>query len=69
MPKMDINLRNVLSASCGERGGLKQLKTQLMGTGQWDLVLLNVKYTLRLVLEALNCMHSQGYVHRNINGL
>ena len=69
MPKMDISLRNVLSASCGEHGDLKQLKMQLSGTEEWDLVLLNIKHILRSVLEALNYMHSQGFVHRNINGM
>ena len=33
---------------------------------QWELVLTNVKHVLRSVLKALDYMHSQGLVHRDI---
>ena len=62
MTKMDVSLRKVLSASYGEYGSLKQL----LGTEEWDVVLLNIKHILRSVLKALCYMHSQGFNHNNI---
>ena len=63
MPKMDISFSNVLSTI--EHGCLKQLVTH---TDQelWELVLFNVKHILKSVLKALDYMHSQGLVHRDI---
>ena len=63
MPKMDINFRNVLK----EHGYLKHMKMQLAEKReQWELVLVNTKHVLRSVLKALDYMHSQGLVHRDI---
>ena len=65
MPKMDINFRNVLSTK--QHGCLKHIKMQLVEKReQWELVLTNVKHVLRSVLKALDYMHSQGLVHRDI---
>ena len=65
MPKMDINFRNVLSTK--EHGCLKHMKMQLVEKReQWELVLVNTKHVLRSVLKALDYMHSQGLVHRDI---
>ena len=65
MPKMDINFRNVLSTK--EHGCLKHMKMQLVEKReQWELVLANTKHVLKSVLKALDYMHSQGLVHRDI---
>ena len=65
MPKMDINFENVLPTK--EHGCLKHIKMQLVEKReQWELVLTNVKHVLRSVLKALDYMHSQGLVHRDI---
>ena len=65
MAKMDINFRNVLSTK--EHGCLKHMKMQLVEKReQWELVLVNTKHVLRSVLKALDYMHSQGLVHRDI---
>ena len=65
MPKMDINFRNVLSTK--EHGCLKHMKMQLLEKReQWEVVLVNVKHVLKSVLKALDYMHSQGLVHRDI---
>ena len=62
---MDINFRNVLSTK--EHGCLKHMKMQLVEKReQWELVLVNTKHVLRSVLKALDYMHSQGLVHRDI---
>ena len=63
MPKMGVNLKNVLLAN--QCGCLKFLKTQLAKM-QWELVLLNVKYVLKCVLHASDHMNSLGIVHNNI---
>ncbi len=65
MPKMDINFRNVLST--GDHGCLKHIKMQLVEKRkQWETVLDNTKHVLKSVLNALDYMHSQGLVHRDI---
>jgi len=65
MPKMDINFRNVLSTK--EHGCLKHMKMQLLEKRElWEVVLTNVKHVLKSVLKALDYMHSQGLVHRDI---
>ena len=65
MNKMDINFRNVLSTK--EHGCLKHMKMQLIEKReQWECVLNNTKHVLRSVLKALDYMHSQGLVHRDI---
>ena len=63
MPKMGISFRNVLE----KHGCLKHMKMQLIEKReQWELVLVNTKHVLRSVLKALDYMHSQGLVHRDI---
>ena len=67
MQKMDINFRNVLSTK--DHGCLKHLKMKLVEKrDQWETVLLNVKHVLRSVLKALDYMHGQGLVHRDVKG-
>ena len=65
MQKMDINFRNVLSTK--DHGCLKHLKMKLVE--QWEAVLLNVKHVLRSVLKALDYIHEQGLVHRDVKGM
>ena len=64
---MDINLSNILSTL--QHGCLKHLKMQLVTHADhqelWQLVLFN-EYILKSVLKALDYMHSQGLVHRDI---
>ena len=68
MQKMDINFRNVLSTK--DHGCLKHLKMKLVEKrDQWETVLLNVKHVLRSVLKALDYMHGQGLVHRDVKGM
>ena len=68
MQKMDINFRNVLSTK--DHGCLKHLKMKLVEKrDQWEIVLLNVKHVLRSVLKALDYMHEQGLVHRDVKGI
>ena len=68
MQKMDINFRNVLSTK--DHGCLKHLKMKLVEKrDQWETVLLNVKHVLRSVLKALDYMHGQGLVHRDVKGI
>ena len=68
MQKMDINFRNVLSTK--DHGCLKHLKMKLAEKrDQWETVLLNVKHVLRSVLKALDYMHEQGLVHRDVKGM
>ena len=63
MPKMDIDFRSALK----EHGCLKEMKMQLVEKReQWELVLVNTKHVLRSVLKAIDYMHSQGLVHRDI---
>ena len=67
MQKMDINFRNVLSTK--DHGCLKHIKMKLVEKrDQWETVLLNIKHVLRSVLKALDYMHEQGLVHRDVKG-
>lgn len=56
MAKMGVDFKKVLSTH--KHGSLKYLRTQRK---DWGLVLLNVKYILKSVLNALHYMRSQGY--------
>ena len=65
MPKMDKSFRDVLLTL--EHGCLKHMKMQpLEKREMWEMVLFNVKHVLNSALEALDYMHSQGLVHRDI---
>ncbi len=65
MPKMDINLRNLLSRK--EHGCLKHIKAQLRERiPLWDQVLRNTKHILKSVLKALDYMHNQALVQRDV---
>lgn len=65
MQKMDINFRNVISTK--DHGCLKHIKMKLVEKrDQWETVMLNVKHVLRSTLKALDHMHDQGLVHRDV---
>ena len=65
MTKCDMDFRSVISTK--EHGCLKHLKLQLSDQHDaWQLVMVNVKYVLRSVLKALDYMHKQGLVHRDV---
>ena len=67
MNKLDMNFRSVISTK--EHGCLKHLKLQLSDQRNvWKVVIVNVKYVLRSVLRALDHMHNQGLVHRDVKG-
>ena len=67
MNKLDMDFRSVISTK--EHGCLKHLKLQLSEQRNvWEVVMVNVKYVLRSVLRALDYMHSQGLVHRDVKG-
>ncbi len=65
MTKCDLDFRSVISTK--EHGCLKHLKTRISNQpDNWQLVTVNVKYVLRSVLKALDYMHGQGLVHRDV---
>ena len=65
LPMMDTDFGNVIITE--GYGCLKHMKMQLVEKReQWELVLVNTKHVLRSVLKALDYMHSQGLVHRDI---
>ena len=67
MNKLDMDFRSVISTK--EHGCLKHLKLQLSDQRNvWEVVMVNIKYVLRSVLRALDYMHNQGLVHRDVKG-
>ena len=62
-----MDFRSVISTK--EHGCLKHLKLQLSEQrNMWEVVMVNVKYVFRSVLKALDYMHNQGLVHRDVKG-
>ena len=67
MTKCDMNLRSVISTK--QHGCLKHLKLQLVEhINVWEVTVVNMKYILRSLLKAIDCMHNLGLVHRDIKG-
>ncbi|XP_065920927.1 uncharacterized protein [Dysidea avara] len=65
MQKMDINFRNILSSK--DHGCLTHFKMKVVEKkDQWETVLLNIKHVLRSVLKALDYIHGQGLIHRDV---
>ena len=67
MTKCDIDFRSVISTK--QHGCLKHLKLQLAQSekrDEWQLVMRNLIYVFRSVLNALAYMHKQGLVHRDV---
>ena len=68
MPKMDYDLRQILSTK--EVGCLKYLyRKSLTDQAKFDRTFSNVKFILKETLKPLSYIHSSGFVHRDVKGL
>ena len=68
MPKMDYDLRQILSVK--QVGCLKYLYINCSKfLAKFETAFNNVKYIFKETLKALAYIHSNGYVHRDVKGI
>ena len=67
MPKIDFDLRQILSAR--DVGCLKHFYNNCANnTRRWEIGFNNIKFILSKTLNALVYLHDNGYVHRDVKG-
>ena len=67
MPKMDCDLRQILSAR--DVGCMKYFyRNCVKEPTRWERGFNNIKFVLTETLEALAYIHSNGFVHRDVKG-
>ena len=65
MPKMDYDLRTILSIK--DAGSLKNVYSNTReDPAKWQSAFNNIKFILGKTLEALSYIHKNGYIHRDI---